>query len=125
MAINRSRGESITRVAITPAALQPKPIAKPIQVECHPRQVSQVFQDGENREEDCHGGQHHTDDPGETAIDTVPYETGHPPGHPNLGEQICRPLFNCEEQVRKHLRGDIGADNCHPKDRGQHHQHDG
>ena len=27
MAIRRSRGESITRVAITPAALQPKPIA--------------------------------------------------------------------------------------------------
>ena len=27
MAINRSRGESITRVAITPAALHPNPIA--------------------------------------------------------------------------------------------------
>ena len=93
IATSRSRGESITRVAMMPAALQPKPIAidsaclpcaparleQVIEVERHARQVAEVLEDREQRKEDRHRRQHHADHPRQAAEHAVPDEAGQPP----------------------------------------------
>ena len=49
----------------------PVAIEQAIQVEGDSRQVAQVLQQGEEREEDRHGGEHDADDPGGGEIDPV------------------------------------------------------
>ena len=77
MASIRSRGDSIIRVDIMAAALQPNPIAmvrdclpcapvfeQSVQVKGYPRQIAVVLEQREGGEEDGHGRQHHADNPG-------------------------------------------------------------
>ena len=95
MAISRSRGLSMTArgdhaggVAAQPHAhgeglfaVGAGPPEQAVEVERHPGQVTEVFQQREQREEDSHRGQHHADHPGGRQVDAVDQDAGEPPRH--------------------------------------------
>jgi len=51
-----------------------------IQVEGNPRQISEVFQQGKQREKDSHGRKHDCHHPGGSQISAVQQYTVNPPG---------------------------------------------
>ncbi len=57
-------------------------LEEPIRVERHPRQVAEVLEQREQREEDRHRRQHHADDPGRGQVHAVDHDAAQPPGNP-------------------------------------------
>ena len=96
IAMSRSRGESMTRVATTPAALQPPAhghrqgllavgaglAEEVVEVERDPRQIAEVLQQREEREEDRHRREHDGDDPGGRQVEPVDEDAREPHGKP-------------------------------------------
>ncbi len=99
-------------------------LEQPVQVEGDPRQVAQVFQDGEGGEEDRHGRQHDADHPGEPAVSAVPDKASQPPGHIQTGEQCLSPIAYGEQDAGNRIREDVSAADGQPDDGSQQQQHD-
>ena len=130
MAISRSRGESMIRQPTTPAALQPKPIAHGeglfaagtglfkilVEIEGHPRQITEVLQQGKQREEDRHGGQHHRHHPRQHTVDPQHQRAVEPFRSVQGGEQVGQPVLDPEQAVRQKLRRHVRPVDGQPED---------
>jgi hypothetical protein len=136
IAISRSRGLSIMRVATTPAALQPKPMHivsaclpcapqrrnSPVQVERHARQVAEVLEQREQRKEDRHRRQHHADHPGRRQIHAVDQQ---PSSHHGMCSQAAPDLSArmnrlIQQQPNEHPEGTLAPAMVSQKHDGQH-----
>ena len=104
MATSRSRGLSMMRQPVTPQAL-------------HPR----VLQQGEQREEDGHGRQHHRNHPGRRAVYPVHQRFPQPPRR--AAQQGSQRLLRRHEPPAQQLRGPVGAPDGEPQHRTQQQQH--
>ena len=107
MAISRSRGESIIRQPVTPAALQPKPMhmAQPlfaagtgtlkwfIQMKRHTGQIAKILQQGEQGKENRHRRQHDCNDTGQYVVDAVDQQTVQPVGRMYGFQQQRKPAL--------------------------------
>ena len=61
-----------------------------VQIEGDTGQVAEVFEQGEEREEDGHGRQHDADDPGRCQIHAIDEQSAEPPGHADGGGGILQ-----------------------------------
>jgi hypothetical protein len=87
-----------------------RPLEQEVQVEGDARQVAEILEDREQREEDRHRRQHDADHPRQATVDAVPDEPGEPPRSAETLERARRRVLEPEEQRRQHLRGHVGAD---------------
>ena len=88
-AVDDARGDHAGRVAAEAHhhgqrlfAVRAALFEQAVQVEGHARQVAEVLQQREQREEDRHRRQHHADHPGGGQIHAVDQQPAQPPGQP-------------------------------------------
>ena len=96
--VDDARRDDAGRVAAEPhrhrqrlLAVRAGALEQEVEVERDPRQVAEILEDREQREEDRHRRQHHADDPRQAAIDAVPDEAGDPPRARRRDRRAPRP----------------------------------
>ena len=97
-----------------------------VEVERHPGQVAEVFEQGEQREEDGHRRQHHRDDPRGGEVDAVEEEAAEPPGHAEGLAGAGQPRVDgVDQQGREQARRHVGPLDGQPEDHREDREHQG